>query len=93
MTTALEPPVPGAPDRTPGTGPPLTRFGNVVLLPGVTETVTAPRRHRALWRQPWWWRPLRYWLSPSYTSVRARLEALEKAYAALAGDGFAGCPA
>jgi hypothetical protein len=65
--------------------------GNLILVDfQAAETVTVPHRRRALWRQPWWWRPLRYWLSPSYTSVRARLEALEKAYAA---QGLAGCPA
>lgn len=63
--------------------PPLIARGNLVLLPTATETVVAPRRHRSYWRKPWWWRPLRYWLSPSYTSKSARIRALEKAYGEL----------
>lgn len=60
----------------------LTTRGNLVLLPGVAEparSVVAPRRHRSLWRKPWWWLPVRYRMAPSAAALQKRVEQLEAA--------------
>jgi hypothetical protein len=58
--------------------------GTVVYFPGVTETVTVPRKRRALWHWPWWW--------PA--ALRDRLARMERNWDAIsvALAGYEGCP-
>ena len=64
----------------------LTTRGNLVLLPGVAESarsVVAPRRHRSLWRKPWWW-PVRY-RADALRSLQNRLDGVEAALLVMGG--------
>ena len=51
---------------------------NLTLVTGPARSVVAPRRHRSLWRKPWWWLPARYRMAPSLP-LRKRLDQRESA--------------
>ena len=52
---------------------------NLTLVTGPARSVVAPRRHRSLWRKPWWWLPARYRMAPSAAALQKRMEQLEAA--------------
>ena len=58
----------------------LTTRGNLCCSPASpARSVVAPRRHRSLWRKPWWWLPVRYRMAPSAAALQKRVEQLEAA--------------